>query len=182
MTFRVYIAALRYSNFLFEGDVERLMPHLERAMEILPQFGEVGQGKTCSRTQSRSLPTPALMRMTSWLCLESLLDRQSCNVQHCNSMQQHYVETEGMKTVLNGPTMWPADGNHLVGPAPEWDVAPNFWLACAEPGAWETRADNAGHIHIRIHVQMCICICIHLHMRIHIHMRTHTCIHTHIHA
>ena len=38
----------------------------------------------------------------------------------------------GMKTVLNGPTMWPADGNHLVGPAPEWDVAPNFWLACAE--------------------------------------------------
>ena len=91
MTFRVYIAALRYSNFLFEGDVERLMPHLERAMEILPQFGEVGQGKTCSRTQSRSLPTPALMRMTSWLCLESLLDRQSCNVQHCNSMQQHYV-------------------------------------------------------------------------------------------
>lgn len=68
-----------YSNFLFEGDVERLMPHLERAMEILPQFGEVG-----------------------------------------------------MKTVLNGPTMWPADGNHLVGPSPEWDVAPNFWLACAE--------------------------------------------------
>ena len=21
--------------------------------------------------------------------------------------------------MLNGPTMWPADGNHLVGPAPE---------------------------------------------------------------
>eukprot|EP00931_Biecheleriopsis_adriatica_P056226 TRINITY_DN33309_c0_g1_i1.p1 TRINITY_DN33309_c0_g1~~TRINITY_DN33309_c0_g1_i1.p1 ORF type:complete len:882 (-),score=165.44 TRINITY_DN33309_c0_g1_i1:45-2690(-) len=70
---------LDHANFLFEGDVERLMPHLERAMEILPQVGEVG-----------------------------------------------------MKTVLNGPTMWPADGNHLVGPAPEWDVAPNFWLACAE--------------------------------------------------
>eukprot|EP00438_Fugacium_kawagutii_P013599 Skav223060 [mRNA] locus=scaffold1069:426018:443941:+ [translate_table: standard] len=69
-----------YANFLFEGDVERLMPHLERAMEVLPQVGEVG----------------------------------------------------GMKTVLNGPTMWPADGNHLVGPAPEWDAAPNFWLACAE--------------------------------------------------
>lgn len=68
-----------YANFLFEGDVERLMPHLERAMEVLPQVGEVG-----------------------------------------------------MKTVLNGPTMWPADGNHLVGPAPEWDTAPNFWLACAE--------------------------------------------------
>ena len=41
----------------------------------------------------------------------------------------------GMKTVLNGPTMWPADGNHLVGPAPEWDTAPNFWLACAEWGS-----------------------------------------------
>jgi len=68
-----------YANFLFEGDVERLMPHLERAMEILPQVSEVG-----------------------------------------------------MKTVLNGPTMWPADGNHLVGPAPEWDTAPNFWMACAE--------------------------------------------------
>ncbi|CAJ1457283.1 unnamed protein product [Effrenium voratum] len=68
-----------YANFLFEGDVDRLMPHLERAMEILPPLAEVG-----------------------------------------------------MKTVLNGPTMWPADGNHLVGPAPEWDVAPNFWLACAE--------------------------------------------------
>eukprot|EP00913_Durusdinium_trenchii_P027742 g26015.t1 len=68
-----------YANFLFEGDVERLMPHLERAMEVLPQVGEVG-----------------------------------------------------MKTVLNGPTMWPADGNHLVGPAPEWDIAPNYWLACAE--------------------------------------------------
>ena len=40
-----------------------------------------------------------------------------------------------MKTVLNGPTMWPADGNHLVGPAPEWDTAPNFWLACAERGS-----------------------------------------------
>ncbi|CAE8642933.1 unnamed protein product [Polarella glacialis] len=66
-------------NFLFEGDVERLMPHLERAMEILPGLAEVG-----------------------------------------------------MKTVLCGPTMWPADGNHLVGPAPEWDVAPNYWLACAE--------------------------------------------------
>ena len=32
----------RYANFLFEGDVERLMPHLERAMEVLPQVGEVG--------------------------------------------------------------------------------------------------------------------------------------------
>ena len=42
------------------------------------------------------------------------------------------LESTGLKTVLNGPTMWPADGNHLVGPAPEWDKAPNFWMACAE--------------------------------------------------
>ena len=35
----------RYANFLFEGDVERLMPHLERAMEVLPQVGEVGRGE-----------------------------------------------------------------------------------------------------------------------------------------
>lgn len=67
------------TNFLWEGDVERLMPHLERATEIFPQLGEVG-----------------------------------------------------LKSVINGPTMWPADGNHLVGPAPEWDMAPNFWMACAE--------------------------------------------------
>ena len=43
-----------------------------------------------------------------------------------------FSDFRGMKTVLNGPTMWPADGNHLVGPAPEWDTAPNFWLVCAE--------------------------------------------------
>jgi dimethylglycine dehydrogenase len=69
----------KLSNFLFSGDVDRLMPHLERAMELVPCTGEVG-----------------------------------------------------LKTVLNGPTMWPADGSHLVGPAPEWDKAPNFWQACAE--------------------------------------------------
>lgn len=68
-----------HSNFLFDGDVDRLLPHLERAMEMIPQAAEVG-----------------------------------------------------LKTVLNGPTMWPADGNHLIGPAPEWDKAPNFWQACAE--------------------------------------------------
>jgi len=70
---------LNLSNFLFDGDTDRLMPHLERAMEIVPSIGEVG-----------------------------------------------------MATVLNGPTCWPADGNHLVGPCPEWDIAPNYWLACAE--------------------------------------------------
>lgn len=37
-----WFPSLRYANFLFEGDVERLMPHLERAMEVLPQVGEVG--------------------------------------------------------------------------------------------------------------------------------------------
>jgi dimethylglycine dehydrogenase len=35
----------------------------------------------------------------------------------------------GLKTVLNGPTCWPADGNHLVGPSFE---KKNYWLACAE--------------------------------------------------
>ena len=50
--------------FLFDGDTDRLMPHLERAMELVP----------------------------------SLQDAQ-------------------ISTVLNGPTCWPADGNHLVGPS-----------------------------------------------------------------
>jgi len=39
------------------------------------------------------------------------------------------IEEIGIKTVLNGPTCWPADGNHLVGPA--YDKA-NYWHACAE--------------------------------------------------
>jgi len=39
------------------------------------------------------------------------------------------LETTGIKTVLNGPTCWPADGNHLVGPSYE---KPNYWMACAE--------------------------------------------------
>lgn len=39
------------------------------------------------------------------------------------------LERTGIKTVLNGPTCWPADGNHLVGPSYE---KPNFWQACAE--------------------------------------------------
>lgn len=39
------------------------------------------------------------------------------------------IQEIGIKTVLNGPTCWPADGNHLVGP----DVSkPNYWHACAE--------------------------------------------------
>jgi len=70
---------LSHANYLFDGDVDRLLPHLETALELIPQAMDVG-----------------------------------------------------LKTVLNGPTMWPADGNHLVGPAPRWDVAPNFWMACAE--------------------------------------------------
>jgi len=39
------------------------------------------------------------------------------------------LETVGIKTVLNGPTCWPSDGNHLVGPSHE---LPNYWNACAE--------------------------------------------------
>lgn len=39
------------------------------------------------------------------------------------------IEEIGIKTVLNGPTCWPADGNHLVGPSHE---QPNYWNACAE--------------------------------------------------
>lgn len=39
------------------------------------------------------------------------------------------LEVAGIKTVLNGPTCWPADGNHLVGPS--WEK-PNYWDACAE--------------------------------------------------
>mmetsp|Transcript_21425 Transcript_21425/g.63941 ORF Transcript_21425/g.63941 Transcript_21425/m.63941 type:complete len:854 (-) Transcript_21425:35-2596(-) len=39
------------------------------------------------------------------------------------------LETTGIKTVLNGPTCWPSDGNHLVGPSHE---RPNYWHACAE--------------------------------------------------
>eukprot|EP00406_Dinophysis_acuminata_P081401 CAMPEP_0179262482 /NCGR_PEP_ID=MMETSP0797-20121207/27388_1 /TAXON_ID=47934 /ORGANISM="Dinophysis acuminata, Strain DAEP01" /LENGTH=662 /DNA_ID=CAMNT_0020970615 /DNA_START=12 /DNA_END=2000 /DNA_ORIENTATION=- len=65
-----------WSYFLYDGDVDRLMPHLERCSEILPALGEAG-----------------------------------------------------LKTVLNGPTCWPADGNHLVGPSVE---RKNYWLACAE--------------------------------------------------
>jgi len=65
--------------FLFEGDTDRLMPHLERAMELVPPVGSVG-----------------------------------------------------IKSVINGPTCWPADGAHLVGPTGQWDKAPNYWLACAE--------------------------------------------------
>jgi len=39
------------------------------------------------------------------------------------------IQEIGIKTVLNGPTCWPADGNHLVGPSHE---KPNYWQACAE--------------------------------------------------
>lgn len=39
------------------------------------------------------------------------------------------IEEIGIKMVLNGPTCWPADGNHLVGPSHE---KPNYWNACAE--------------------------------------------------
>ena len=64
------------SYFLYEGDLERLFPHIEHAAQVIPEIG-----------------------------------------------------TSGIKTVLNGPTCWPADGNHLVGPSFQ---KKNYWLACAE--------------------------------------------------
>jgi len=61
---------------LFGGDIDRIMPEMEAAFDLVPALQEVG-----------------------------------------------------IKTVLNGPTCWPADGNHLVGPSHE---KPNYWHACAE--------------------------------------------------
>merc|ERR1719253_2083383 len=61
--------------FLFDGDLERLEPHIEKALALVPA-----------------------------------------------------LETAGISTVLNGPTCWPADGNHLVGPS----ATKGFWQACAE--------------------------------------------------
>jgi len=61
--------------FLFDGDLERLEPHIEKALALVPA-----------------------------------------------------LETAGISTVLNGPTCWPADGNHLVGPS----ATQGFWQACAE--------------------------------------------------
>lgn len=65
-----------HSYFLFDEDVDRLLPHIEHAAALVPEVANVG-----------------------------------------------------IKTVVNGPTMWPADGSHLVGPSFE---APNYWMACAE--------------------------------------------------
>jgi len=65
--------------------------------------------------------------LTYWL-FEGDIDRLMDSMEAAASLVPA-VETTGIKTVLNGPTCWPADGNHLVGPSHE---KPNYWHACAE--------------------------------------------------
>eukprot|EP00397_Hematodinium_sp_SG-2012_P014001 GEMP01014227.1.p1 GENE.GEMP01014227.1~~GEMP01014227.1.p1 ORF type:complete len:848 (+),score=195.38 GEMP01014227.1:180-2723(+) len=65
-----------HSYFLFDEGLDRLLPHIEVAAELVPQVASVG-----------------------------------------------------IRNVVNGPTCWPADGSHLVGPSFE---KPNYWMACAE--------------------------------------------------
>ena len=84
--FRVLTSALRYSNFLFEGDVERLMPHLERAMEILPQFGEVGRGKTEDMQQPLSSPTHPSTHANDVLVVPGSLPDRVVKAVACNSI------------------------------------------------------------------------------------------------
>jgi dimethylglycine dehydrogenase len=64
----------------------------------------------------------------SYYLFDGDLDRLMHSMEAATSLVP-VVETAGIKTVLNGPTCWPADGNHLVGPAPD---KPNYWHACAE--------------------------------------------------
>jgi len=65
--------------------------------------------------------------MTFWL-FEGDIDRLTDSMEFATSLVPA-IESTGIKTVLNGPTCWPADGNHLVGPSHE---KPNYWHACAE--------------------------------------------------
>jgi len=65
--------------------------------------------------------------LTYWL-FEGDIDRLMDSMEAATSLIPA-IETTGIKTVLNGPTCWPADGNHLVGPSHE---QPNYWHACAE--------------------------------------------------
>lgn len=65
--------------------------------------------------------------LTYWL-FEGDIDRLMDSMEAATSLVPA-IETTGIKTVLNGPTCWPADGNHLVGPSHE---KPNYWHACAE--------------------------------------------------
>eukprot|EP00419_Tripos_fusus_P066818 CAMPEP_0172928638 /NCGR_PEP_ID=MMETSP1075-20121228/218076_1 /TAXON_ID=2916 /ORGANISM="Ceratium fusus, Strain PA161109" /LENGTH=561 /DNA_ID=CAMNT_0013789925 /DNA_START=84 /DNA_END=1767 /DNA_ORIENTATION=+ len=65
--------------------------------------------------------------MTFWL-FEGDIDRLTDSMEFATRLVPA-IESTGIKTVLNGPTCWPADGNHLVGPSHE---KPNYWHACAE--------------------------------------------------
>jgi dimethylglycine dehydrogenase len=65
---------------------------------------------------------------TSYYLFDGDIDRLMHSMEYATGLVP-VMETTGIKTVLNGPTCWPADGNHLVGPAHE---LPNYWHACAE--------------------------------------------------
>jgi dimethylglycine dehydrogenase len=65
---------------------------------------------------------------TTYYLFDGDIDRLMHSMEYATQLVP-VVETTGIKTVLNGPTCWPADGNHLVGPAYE---LPNYWHACAE--------------------------------------------------
>lgn len=64
---------------------------------------------------------------TFWLW-EGDIDRLMHSMEYASALVPAITEV-GIKQVLNGPTCWPADGNHLVGPSYE---KKNFWQACAE--------------------------------------------------
>lgn len=65
--------------------------------------------------------------LTYWL-FEGDIDRCMHSMEAATGLVPA-IQSTGIKTVLNGPTCWPADGNHLVGPSHE---KPNYWHACAE--------------------------------------------------
>jgi dimethylglycine dehydrogenase len=70
------------------------------------------------------------------------MDRLLDNVGRAGEIVPILGET-GLKTVLNGPTMWTADGNHLYGPS--WEKS-NYWLACAESYGIAHSAGNSRYL------------------------------------
>eukprot|EP00400_MALV-I_sp_L67-5_P001064 gene1064-362_t len=55
-------------------------------------------------------------------------DRLMWNIEQATKLVPVMAEA-GIASVVNGPTMWPSDGNHLVGQSFE---KANFWQACAQ--------------------------------------------------